>query len=239
MEAAREHPQAPRQREAWWPTLITKYGSETEMFRRVGIDRRVFDMALACVSEVRLETRGRPSPIKTIRERLLFLMIFMEKGVDTLDPLVFPPIKKKEYINHIAEVIAEKFGPVLVRSFVRFMDEEHPGAPNAALVVDCTVCQIRRPKQSFNEAKVYYSGKHCIYAMKKEVCVNIRSGTAAFVSAGFPGSKPDIEILKEDANEINALLGGKTILADLGYVGGERDVHGLVLCRRDNPQLRA
>ena len=119
------------------------------------------------------------------------------------------------------------------------MDEEHDCPPNAALVVDCTVCQIRRPKQSFIEAKVFFSGKHYIDAMKKEVCVNIRFGTAAFVSAGYPGSMSDIEILKRESNEINALLGGKTILADLGYVGGEMNVHGLVVCRRDNPQLRA
>ena len=94
LEAAHAHPQAPRQREVWWPTLITKYGTETEMFRRVGIDRRVFDMALACVSEVRLETRGRQSSIKTIRERLLFLMIFMEKGIDDLEPRVSPESRR-------------------------------------------------------------------------------------------------------------------------------------------------
>ena len=148
-------------------------------------------------------------------------------------------IKKRDYINHLAEVIAEKLGPVLVRSFVRFMNEDHAGAPNASLIVDCTVCPIRRPKMSFDEAKVYYSGKHCMYAIKKEVCVNIRSGTAALVSGGYPGSMPDIEILKMHATEINTLLGGKSILADLGYVGGERNVPGVVVCRRDNPQLRA
>ena len=106
----------------------------------------------------------------------------MSRGVDILEPLVYPMIKKRGYIKHPAQVIAEKLGPVLVRSFVRFMNEDHAGAPNASLIVDCTVCPIRRPKLPFDQAKVYYSGKHCMHAIEKGVCVNVRSGTAALVS---------------------------------------------------------
>ena len=143
---------------------------------------------------------------------------FHGKGVDILELLVYSMIKKRDYINHLAEVIVEKLVPVLVRSFVRFMNEDHDGAPNASLIVDCTICPIRRSKLSFDEAKVCYSGKHCMYAIEKEVCVNIRSVTAALVSGGYPGSMPDIEIPKMQATEINTLLGGKSVLADLGYV---------------------
>ena len=81
LEAGQGHPQPPRQRETWWPTLINKYGTETELFRGVGVDRTVFEIDPACVSEVRLETRGRQSSIRSIRERLLFLLIFMGRGL--------------------------------------------------------------------------------------------------------------------------------------------------------------
>ena len=109
-------------------------------------------------------------------------MRYMAKWIGILEHLVFPSIKKPEDNHHLAEVITEKFGPVSVQTIVRFMNEEVPDTQNATLIVDCTVCEIRRPKLPFVQAKVYFCGKPNIYALKKEVRVNIRSGTAAIIS---------------------------------------------------------
>ena len=122
---------------------------------------------------------------------------------------------------------------------MRFFNETVEEAPDAAMIVDCTVCQIKRPKRPFEEAKVFFSGKHFIYALKKEVCVNVRSGTAALVSKAYPGSVHDITILRDHAQTINNVLGGRAILADLGYCGAQRDVPTIVICDGEDEQLRS
>ena len=237
--AATQRPQLPREEEKWWPALVEQFGSEEAVFERNYLDRRVFDEALALVSDIQLESRGRRSAIQTPRERLLFLFIYMACGVDVLERLVARFIKKREYIHKMARRIAKTYRVNLVQPLVRFLNEEHPDVPEAALVVDCTVCQIRRPKQPFEDAKVFFSGKHFIYAVKKEVFVNIRSGTAALVSRTYPGAVHDITILRSHADEVRELLGGRGVLADLGYVGAERDVPGLIVCGHDMQELRA
>ena len=122
---------------------------------------------------------------------------------------------------------------------MRFFNETVQDAPDAAMIVDCTACQIKRPKQPFEEAKVFFSGKHYIYALKKEVCVNVRSGTAALVSKASPGSVHDITILREHAQAVNNTLGGRALLADLGYRGAQRDVTTIVICDGEDEQLRS
>ena len=131
------------------------------------------------------------------------------------------------------------FEPNIVGGAVRYFDEFHPALPGTSLVVDCTVCPIRRPRQPFKEAKVFFSGKHWFYALKKEVCVNIRSGTAAIVSPAFPGSVHDIQVLRSHAKLINDTLHGASILADLGYRGAERDVPTIVVCGQQDDGLRS
>ena len=106
------------------------------------------------------------------------------------------------------------------------------------MIVDCTVCQIRRPALNFNEAKTFFSGKHNIYCLKKEVCINVHSGTAAIVSRAFPGSVHDINILRSHTDEVNGVLGGRSLLADLGYRGANVDVPTIIVCDAAHPQHR-
>ena len=236
--AAQQAPRLQQEQEVWWPSLLDIYRTEQELFVRNGIDRRVFDEALNAVSEVPLETRGRKSSIRTPRERLLFLAIYLAKGVSVLEILVGKLIKKRDYIHRLAEKIAKSYHGALVQTFVRFNDERLDGAQNCRLIIDCTVCQIKRPKRPFDEAKIFFGGKHYIYALKKEVCVNNRTGTAAVISKAYHGSVHDIQIMREHADELNEILGDKTMLGDLGYIGGGRDVHGLVVCDQANEELR-
>ena len=70
------------------------------------------------------------------------------------------------------------------------------------------------------------------------MCVNVRTGTAALISNAYPGSVHDIVILRGHADELNEVLGDKTMLADLGYIGSQRDVPGVVVCGDDNYALR-
>ena len=63
------------------------------------------------------------------------------------------------------------------------------------------------------------SGKHKRHCLKKEVIVNVRSGTAAMISQEHPGSVPDVEIMKRHAEDVNWIIGPTLVLADKGYRG--------------------
>ena len=105
-------------------------------------------------------------------------------------------------------------------------------------MVDCTACQIRRPKEPFDDAKAYFSGKHYIYCLKMEVFVNIRSGTAVFISRAYPGAAHDMAILSSHPRQVRDLIGDRKVLADLGYTGGQRYVPGMVVCMPDDHLLK-
>ena len=92
-QAAQRRPQHPRLVERWWPFLRELYGSDDEIFRGIRIDRRLFDEALSFVSDIPLETRGRRSSIASHREQLLFLLVYMGKGVKSVEILVAKFIK--------------------------------------------------------------------------------------------------------------------------------------------------
>ena len=90
INAADERPEAPQRNEVWWPFLIERFGDEDALFRRIRLDRRVFDLAYVFVQEVPLELRGRRGAVRSNRERLLFLIVFMAKGIEVLEDLVLP-----------------------------------------------------------------------------------------------------------------------------------------------------
>ena len=52
------------------------------------------------------------------------------------------------------------------------------------------------------------------------MAVNVRSGTAAMISDTYPGSVADITVLRNNAAEVNAMLGESTLIADKGYRRG-------------------
>ena len=71
------------------------------------------------------------------------------------------------------------------------------------------------------------------------MCVNIRSGTAAVVSTSFPGSVHDVVILRSHAEQINNVLQGRSLLADLGFHGTQHDVPTIIVCGDQDRALRA
>ena len=152
------------------------------------------------------------------------------KVVDSLETMVGRFIRTRSHIEERARAFADLFHDTLVDGSVRFFDETHPLAPGAALIVDCTVCKIRRPDLPFRKAKRFFSGKHSMYCLKKEVCVNVRTGTAALITPAFPGSVHDMSVLRSHAQEVRNVLGGKALLADLGYRGAENDIPTIIVC---------
>ena len=236
--AATRRAEPPTGPEQWWPELVEEYGGDDEMFEALKVNKVLFNEALVLVENAVQDRRGRRSGIRSNREKLLFLIVYLSQGVRVVELLVAKWIKTRQQVQERAKAIARLFYPNLVGGAVRFFNESVEDAPDAALIVDCTVCQINRPKRPFDEAKIFFSGKHFIYALKKEVCVNVRSGTAAVISKAYPGSVHDLKILRDHAHAINDMLGGKILLADLGYQGARHDVPTIVPCDDSLEQLR-
>lgn len=67
--------------------------------------------------------------------------------------------------------------------------------PEVALIVDSTLQPCYRPSLSFNDAKVFYSGKHGTYGLKKETA-HLPDGRIAFAFDHLPGSLHDISLFR-------------------------------------------
>ena len=63
--------------------------------------------------------------------------------------------------------------------------------PEVALIVDSTLQPCYHPSLSFNDAKVFYSGKHRTYGLKKETA-RLPDGRIAFAFEHLLGSLHDI-----------------------------------------------
>ena len=109
LDAAVQHVELQAITEVWWPHLVAFFGTEAALFETVGIDRDVFDDALALTAETVQERRGKLGALRTNREKLLFLVIFMRKGIGVLELLVVNFIKTREHIVEREKKIAQLF----------------------------------------------------------------------------------------------------------------------------------
>ena len=77
LAASQQEVAHPAGHEEWWHFLVDFFGSEDAIFERLRVNREVFEDALAFVAEVVPSGRGRRGSIRSNREKLLFLLIFM------------------------------------------------------------------------------------------------------------------------------------------------------------------
>ena len=224
------------QEEQWWDHLITHsfQRDETSLFVDLRIDRAVFNVLLNAIEDL-LQTRGRRSFINSHREQLRFLHVYMAFGTNVLSLLVSPRIRSVCELNRIARRIAFLYGRRLKEIFIVNREEGRTDPRGVGYVIDCTVVKIKHPCVPFNEAKVWFSGKHFIYYIKKEVVVNARTGSAALVSPGRSGSVHDLTVMRGNADTINRLVGDAVILGDKGYRGGTSAVRNLFVVEDVDP----
>ena len=141
-------------------------------------------------------------------------------------------------MNAIAKKVALQYYQ-RIREVYIVKRNEHVGDPDGiGFTIDCTVVQTRRPCLPFDDAKTWFSGKHYIYCLKKEVVVNARTGTVAFIPPACPGSMHDLVVMRRSATTLNQLAGGSVILADKGYRGGEHNVPTLLVVTEDSPVVQ-
>ena len=105
MAAATQPVELPTEEEQWWPYLVEYFGSEDAIFSHMGLDRGVFDQALALVGDVVGERRERRSAIRTNREKLTFMMLYMAKGVEILEGLRIARLLDRPHANHARKLL--------------------------------------------------------------------------------------------------------------------------------------
>ena len=210
----------------WWDHLLGNFfgGDEDAMFTDLRMNKRVFRLVVSAVDDIALARRGRRAFVFSHEERIIFLHVYLAFGIDVITMLLTPRIRTVCEIHRIAKSTCEMYAARLRGLFVVGRNEWRRDTNNVGYVIDCTVVQVKRPGVGFEEAKLWFSGKHHIYCVKKEVVVNSRTGTAAFVSTGRPGSVHDVTVMRSDSAAINQLVGRSTLLGDKGYRGGESSV---------------
>ena len=67
-------------------------------------------------------------------------------------------ISTRFHFVETVENVAQLFYHNLVDGTVGYNGEVDEEVPEPSLVVDCTVCEIHRPKQTFDAAKVFSAG---------------------------------------------------------------------------------
>ena len=210
-------------------------GDELRMFRELRIDRNTFEDLVNAVADLPLQRRGRRAFVFSHRERVLFIHVFLSFGLNVTHTLLLPRIKSTSEVGAMARRIATEYADRMRAVFITHRNAPRNDQGRACFVIDCTVVQTKRPCLPFEEAKNWFSGKHYIYCLKKEVVVNASDGTAAFVESAFPGSVHDLTILRRGANNVLQVTGDAPILADKGYRGGETNVRTLIVVTEQSP----
>ena len=194
-------------------------GDRNLMFESLRINEAMFESTLNIIDSIPLATRGRRSFVHSHKDKLLFLLLFLTQGMGALKMACLPKIKSHAQVLNVLHDVVKLFGRTIVENTITFRREHWEDFPQCSTVVDCTVVEITGPALLFHERAKYHSGKHKKQCLKKEVIVNVRSGTAAMISDEHPGSVSDITVLRRHAREVNRMLGQSSMLADKGYRG--------------------
>ena len=198
-------------------TLISIYSNKSNIMKSFKIQYHIYKEMKNTLENIDLNHRGKIGFIGNLEDRIIALLLFMKTGsTSIIKTATHGAIKHQGSIQNILNDSARKFRDKLVEQYVYF-ENVNLGNTNITSVVDCTVVPICRPHTTFMDSKIYYSGKHKQYAMKKEVIVNVVSGTASYVSPSFPGSINDITVLQNTSKDIIKLLNGTDIIGDKGY----------------------
>lgn len=143
--------------------------------------------------------------------------------------------------KHIEKMITN-LSTKLAKEFIKFVRKEEqerqgirlPDFPNVAILLDCTVQEVPRYGRNFTDSKVFYSEKHKIYCVKKEIA-HLPDGRACFVSPFHVGSKHDFSVFLEDITIYKKNLKKESnetefwsIMADKGYEGANSHIPAIL-----------
>lgn len=204
------------------------YSTERSLCTALKIIPYVFSTLVSLLEEVDLHSRGKKSYFNSLQSKILLLLLYLQNGSPFfITTMTNGHVTTTEQVLRSVKRVIDLLKQPLLDQLIIFNDEEFN--EDFGAIIDCTVIRRFRPLTTFSEAKLWYSGKSNMYCFKKEVVVNVNSGSACYISNYRPGSVHDMVILKETADDIKDILGSKKLLADKGYVGGNGHIDNLVI----------
>lgn len=209
------------------------------MLQYFRLDVHFFNEMVNCCRDVNLPHKGRKSYFDTLKDRILLLYLFIVHGnVNLIRLSCKKKIMNNDNIQKAINQNALLFYDALTKSHISFNKEILEGSNGVSCIIDCTVVQCGRPKGDFQSSKQFYSGKYKMYCLKKQVVVNVNTGTACYVSKSSPGSEHDMLLLKRTAQDLNNMIGDTKLIADKGYKGIQRFVPNGYVAENENERKK-
>ena len=135
----------------------TLFGNnEDETFDTFAINKAMFEAALNIIDGVPLPTRGRRSFVRSHRDKLLFLLIFLKQGIKALKMACLPKVKSLAQVLSILHDTIALFGQRIVANTVFKRNEQCEALPLCPGIVDCTVIEMVGPALPFNERRAFF-----------------------------------------------------------------------------------
>ena len=141
--------------------------NEDFMFETLSINKAMFEASLNLVSDIPLPSRGRRSFVCTHRDKMFFLVIFLTHGVKALKMACLPKIKTVTHVLSILNDTVTLYKERIVSNTVTKRNEFCDVLPLCSAVIDCTVVEMIGPALPFKERRVFFSGKHKKYCLKR------------------------------------------------------------------------
>ena len=143
----RQNEQPQHQRATFYDHVVRTFfnDDEEEMLNTLAFGRVFFQSVLNIVDSVPLPRQGRPGFVRSHKDKLLFLVVFLKDGTNALNKLCLPAITDPSSIMRNLHQTTALFRDVLLRNTVEFKRERCDDIPTVSCVIDCTVVEIRGP----------------------------------------------------------------------------------------------
>jgi hypothetical protein len=178
------------------------------------------------------ENIGRELRSKISKEDKLLMTLCYLKHYETIDKIRDTFSISKSYIHTILSKTINSIPPVLYEYYVIDLEdrlddneEKYKLFPDAKFVMDVTFQSIWTPTGTYEEKKVYFSGKHKMYGLKSQ-CIHNRKGLLVHCIPGQVGSTHDLTICKNNMKEVKEVFEKDddedsyySVLVDSGYQG--------------------
>ena len=162
---------------------------------------------------------GRPAHLKTIEDKLLFIL-FYYRQYPTQEAQGFffgmSQAQANEWVHRLSGMLNQALGNELQ------LPERRPARleavleayPSLEFIIDGTERPINRPKDK-DKQKQYYSGKKKGHTVKNNL-ITARKGKVVYLSGTYEGKRHDKKIADEEGHCFPA---GTKLLQDTGYQG--------------------
>jgi hypothetical protein len=134
------------------------------------------------------------------------------KHYETIDKMKDTFSISRSYLHTLLQKTINAISPILYDYYVKNLseqiddeDEEYEAFPKAKFVMDVTFQSIWTPTGTYDEKKLYYSGKHKLYGLKSQ-CIHDRKGRVVNCIAGERGAIHDLTICRDHIDELKNVL---------------------------------